>query len=436
VPIPGATLESYTLQNVQPGDAANYSVVVSNGANSVTSAPAALNVLASPPRLYHTNVVVIRIGDGAQPSSVNGNSIYLDQFTPSGSYLNTVSIPDDGPTALVAMGPNVTGGSLTGNCLTRSADQRLLVLGGYNTNLTYGLNLRNSDSFAVPRGMAVMDTFAQYTLAVSNTDYGGYSQQYWRGGITDNGTNFWGAASGSGGTYYFGYETVPAVVQSQFGNVRSIATFNGNIYCVSAVSGNNGVLKVEGLPTTTATPTVLFPGSTASSDLEVSPDENLIYVADDRSPPNGGVQRWEFDGTTWTNVYNLSDGLANGARYLTADFSGPNPVLYAVTPDEGNNRLVRITDTGAGSTGTTVANSGANQSFRGIRFGPTQFAMPPRPRLKFTHEGDNFILNWSGSFILQSSTNVTGIYSDVAGATSPHTNSISSAAQLFFRLRN
>ncbi len=435
VPIAGANSNSYAINNAQATDAASYSVVITNSLNSLTSAPVALAVSSTAPRLYHTNVVVIRVGDGAQVPSVNGNSLYLDQFTPSGTYLNTMSIPETGPSAMIAIGPNVTGGSLTGNCLTRSDDQRLLVIGGYNTNLTYGDNLKNSDSTVVPRGMAVIDTHAQYTLTVSNTDYSAYSQSYWRGGITDNGTNFWGAANGSGGTYYFGYDAAPAVVQSQFGNVRSIATFNGDIYCVSAVSGNNGVLKLDGMPTTAATPNILFPGSTSTSDLEVSPDGNLIYVADDRSPPNGGIQRWEFDGSIWTNVYTLGGGLPQGARHVTADFSGPNPVLYAISSDEGNNRLVTITDTGAASAGTTLASSGVNQNFRGIRFGPTEFAVVRRPTLLFSVEADKIILTWSGSFTLLSATNVAGVYTDVPSATSPYTNSLSSASQLFFGLR-
>jgi hypothetical protein len=436
VPISGATQFGYTITNAQTSDQASYSVIVSNFINSVTSAPATLTVLASAPRIYNTNLVVIRVGNGAQTLTVNGNSMFLDQFTRSGGYLSTFSIPDDGPTAMTAMGPNITGSSLTGSCLTRSSDQRLLVVGGYNTNLTYGASLKSSLASVVPRGMAVIDTFGQYTLAVSNTDDAVYSQQYWRGGITDNGTNFWGAASGTIGTYYFGFDAAPDTIQTQFGNVRSIATFNGNIYCVSAVSGNNGVLKMDGLPTTAVTPTVLFPGSTSSSDLEVSANGNLIYVADSRNSPNGGVQRWEFDGSVWTLAYTLTHGLPEGAQYITADFSGPNPVVYAITAGESNNRLIAIADTGASSTSTTIASAGANQTFRGVRFGPTENAVVLQPKLLSTREGENIIFNWSGAFFLQSATNVAGPYNDVLGASAPYTNSVISNQQEFFRLRN
>jgi hypothetical protein len=438
VPIPGANAAAYTIAAAQLSDAAGYSVIVTNSFNSVTSSPAQLNVSATPFRLYETNVVIIRIGDGAQPLSLNGNSIFLDQFSPSGSYLNTVNIPDNGPSGMVAIGPNTVPGSITGSCLSRSADHRLLVVGAYNTNLNYGANLKDSFPADVPRGLAVINTFSQYTLSVSNSDYQGYAQVYWRGGVTDNGSNFWGAASGTAGTFYFGYSSSPDIIQNTFGNVRSIAVFNGDMYLVSAVSGNNGVMKLEGMPTAplSPSPVPLFAGSTSSSDLDVSPDGTLIYLADDRNAPLGGIQRWQFDGSTWTNVYTLANGLPNGARYVTANFAGPNPVLYAITTDSENTSLVIIQDTGPASTGTAVASPGANQTFRGLRFGPSETAFVPRPKLGFTREGTDLILNWSGAFVLQSATNVTGMYLDVSGATSPYTNSMVSDPARFFRLRN
>ncbi|MDB6026577.1 MAG: hypothetical protein JWM68_2800, partial [Verrucomicrobiales bacterium] len=343
-PISSATSATYSLANVQTGDQGTFSVIISNSLNSVTSAAVSLTVSATPFRIYNTNLVVTRIGNGAQVLSLNGNSFALDQFSTNGSYLNTVSIPDSGPSAMVGIGLNSSGSSLTGTCLTRSSDQRLLVLGGYNTTLSYGASLKDSTSATVPRGLAIIDTFSQYTLRVANTD--SYTQTYWRGGVTDNGTNFWGAATGTVGTYYFGFDSAAAVVQTNFGNVRSIGIFNGSIYCVSAVSGNNGVLKLDGMPksSTGANPTNIFPGSTSSSDLEVSPNGNIIYLADDRTAPNGGVQRWDFDGSAWTRSYTLTNELLGGARYVTADFSGAHPVIYAVSTESENSRIVRIDD--------------------------------------------------------------------------------------------
>src|SRR5205823_8752841 len=96
----------YILVNVQPGVTGDYRVIVSNPVNSQTSSIAAVSIIA-PLRLYATNVAAIRIGDGVQTLTAHGNSMFLDQFTPGGSYLCTLNIPDSGPSGLVAIGPNV-----------------------------------------------------------------------------------------------------------------------------------------------------------------------------------------------------------------------------------------------------------------------------------------------------------------------------------------
>jgi hypothetical protein len=50
--------------------------------------------------------------------------------------------------------------------------------------------------------------------------------------------------------------------------------------------------------------------------------------------------------------------------------------------------------------------------------------------------GSNAVLTWSGPGTLQSSTNVATGYTDIVGAISPYTNSIITAPEMFFRLRN
>lgn len=437
--IPGATSFAYTVANAQAADAGSYSVIVSHAINTQTYTTT-LTVEPSL-QLYRTNLVVVSVGDGAQAQTLNGNSMFLHQFKPDGSYVNTVNIPDDGPSGMTAAGlDNVNGinnGSTTGTSLTRSLDDRFMVVAGYNTNLHYGANLINSLAASVPRGIGFIDSYAQYTLAMSSPDPA-LDATYWRGAVTDGTNNFWGV-SGKAGTYYFGFDAAPGSIQTTFLNNRSVGLFNGNIYCAGAVSGSEGVLKIDGMPMTAITPTHLFTGSSGTYDLAVSPDGNLIYVADQRATANGGgVQRWEFDGSNWNLAYTLTDGFGTrGPRYVTADFSGANPVLYATSNDSSfdNNRIVKVVDAGAGSVGTTLTSAGANQTLRGIAFGPIENPVVPQPVLSFIRDGNELILNWTGAFILQSAILVTGPYSDVTGATSPHTNNIGAGPE-FFRLRN
>lgn len=313
--------------------------------------------------------------------------------------------------------------------MTRSADKRFLALAGYNAGLTNGTALQNTLSADVPRGVVTIEWQSQVTLAIADTN--AYSAAHFRGAATDGTNNFWGSGSAEG-TYYFGLNSSAGPVQTIFPNTRSVDIFNGKLYCVSAQSGNNGVMEMDGLPTGAATVNILFAGSASTTDLAVNSNRTLIYVTS-----NGGIHRWEYDGSTWTNAYTLNSAISEGARYVTADFSGATPLIYATTVEaNGLNRLVRIVDTNSTATATTLATSGPNQLFKGIRFGPSQSAVVLQPTLLFSRDGSNLILNWSGTFTLQSATNVTGPYMDVPSATSPHTNSTTSPAQQFFRLRN
>src|SRR4051794_14636001 len=125
-----------------------------------------------------------------------------------------------------------------------------------------------------------------------------------------------------------------------------MSIFNNRIYGGSAVAAKTGVMRLSGLrQTAKAVELVINTRSNLSSDCEVSPNGNLIYVAE--SVAGSGVSRWEFNGSTWNLAYSLTDNLPGGAYYVTADFSAGNPVIYAVTTEADNNTIVRFSDTGA-----------------------------------------------------------------------------------------
>ncbi len=433
--IPGATAAGYVITNIQAASTGNYRVIVSSLGSSLTSSPAAVS-LVGPITFNETNLVAIRVGDGAQTLSANGNSMFLDQLGRDGSYLSTLSIPNDGPYGMLALGPNiVTVGantSITGNGLSRSGDGLHLSFAGYATNLTYNAPLQNASAIAVPRGIGLIDARGHYALAIASTN--SFNSAIWRGGLTDGTNNYYGYAR-TIGTYYFGYNSTGAVVQSTWVNSRSAAIINGNIYMIAAVNALDGVMQINGYPTNAQAGTVIIPGTTGSSDCDISPDGKTLYLADDGGSGAGaGVQKWHFDGSTWSQQYILNSGV--GARYVAADFSDTNNVVvFAVTTEDGNNTIVRIADTGAGATGTMVANAGANQNFRGIRFGPKSANLAP-PTISFsTDTSNNLLLNWPGPFYLQSAATVTGPYLDVVNGTRIYTNPIVAPSQGFYRLR-
>src|SRR5207249_8975217 len=110
-------------------------------------------------RLSATNLIVLRQGDGVETIFTRGDSIFLDQLTPSGNYVNTVTIPDSGPSALIQDGTAAQAGYLN-----LTLDKRQLVLVGFNTSWPYTSGLGGSASAAVPRGIATVNSRAAYNL--------------------------------------------------------------------------------------------------------------------------------------------------------------------------------------------------------------------------------------------------------------------------------
>jgi hypothetical protein len=328
--------------------------------------------------LNQTNLIIARVGDGTQTLSTSGNSIFLDQFTTSGGYVNTVAVPDNGPSAAV-----MSGGSFVEGYLSRSVDGSQLCMAVYGTNLGTGINLDASTT--VPRVVATFDATSTYNRAVTNaSDYFGGP---WRSVATDGTNNFWGAG-GVGGTVYLGNNSPRSVIQNSKPNSRVVQVFNGNLYLASASNvgdGLTGIYKFSGLPKTSVglppaiVSTNTFTSPNGVTDFAINPANTIIYFADDRVPSGivGGIQRWDFDSTNnvWTNSYHLTNGIgAVGASHLEVDWSGPNPVIYATTAETSQNRLIKVTDSGANSAFTVLATAGTNQIFRGVKFGPVSAA--------------------------------------------------------------
>ena len=392
VEIPGATGAGYAVSSAQTAAAGTYTLVVTNQAGTA-SASATLSVISGNVYLYETNLVVLRQGDGAATLSANGNSVYLDQYTTSGTYVATVGIPDDGSSALVQAATFSTDstGTPVVDYLSRSPDGWFVALMGYATNLNYGAQLGASASTVVPRAGGTVNGAGGFVRNVTTTTR--FSGTVARGFVTDGADNFWGGG-GNSGTVYLGLGAPAADVQTGTSNTRAMEIFNGNIYFSEAnADPKPGLYKITGLPTGTATADLVIErASTDASlgnppagapngiqDFAISSDGSVIYIADDRSITNGltgGIEKWIDGGGYYVFSYRLNTDLTKGLRSLAVDWSGANPVIYAVTMSASStNAVVKVADTGASAPFTTVAVSAPNQLLRAVKFGPKTPAM-------------------------------------------------------------
>jgi hypothetical protein len=115
------------------------------------------------------NPVVLMVGDGANSLVNTGNVISLQQYTPSGTFVNATVIPSTGTDPLILSGTATSEG-----VLSRTPDGVALVFGGYATSLPNASSLSSSTSAVINRGIGQVNVSGVYTrTAVSSTFHSG-----------------------------------------------------------------------------------------------------------------------------------------------------------------------------------------------------------------------------------------------------------------------
>lgn len=413
----GQTNDWIVLTNIQTSDSGQYGVTVTDDSAGYASNSATLNVSTDALPLYSTNLVVLRLGDGVQTlSGATGNTIYLDQYTTSGTYISTIQIPDNLPGEPYGDGTNktITGsqslilpgaGSEAANqgVLTLSGDQQYLTFGGYQLAYPFTSSDVTAGGSKYVRGIYGVNAYGYYSLLYTN--YGFYSggPHTFRSAVTEDETNFWttGQAGSVGGvkfanktvTTYANGNGIPTIISSLTGTrVVQVVETTGSaslIYSDPLGASGSGLYIAEPLPepaantTTNAAQLALNEGGTPN-DFAISPDGNTIYIADggvyvDNNTQAGGVERWDWDGSEYEFSYTLPTIGTNGAQDLTVYFPPDvsswglgtvGAVIYATSSSVTNNTVVSIADDGSGSTSTVLVTAGPNQVLRGLRFGP------------------------------------------------------------------
>ena len=436
-----STSNALVLANIQPTNAGTYYVVVSQGTNSTTSTNVTLNVLPSGIlQLYPTNLIVARVGDGAQTlSGATGNTLYLDQYTTNGGYLNSIQIPDEGvgqpygtgcsnsaalppgSSSLLIAGSNVSPGNDAGYeaFLGRAPNGLSLSFGGYC--LAYPFP--GTDVSAEPggnggndwRGIGTVDAFSTYQLAWTNSGLysGGNHQIHSAVDIDGAATNYYacGEAGSVNAIKYCNIDFQPAngsgipAIAGSLAGTRVAQVVASNLVFSDGGASTIGLYVCAGLPITTTPASLLIAETNKPLDFAFSPDLRTVYISDNgifsgTSAKAGGVQRWDASGTgpdgfpsyTYSYTLQMGPGSAIGARSLTVDFrattnwgagvTGAN--LYVTTAETSGNRLLRIVDNGATSAATTLLTASTNEMLCGVRFGPTflapSFSIQPAPQ--------------------------------------------------------
>ncbi len=333
-----------------------------------------------------SNVVIYRVGTGSGSLGSPATAAFLDEYTPSGTLVQTIALPTTVSGAnyrVVAKGDDKSEGALT-----RSGDTASLAFTGYDAALAT-TNLNGSTGTAVRRvvGLAscdgVLDTTTGLTDAQSKTEI--------RGAYSTDGDSLWvmgdNDSGGSAGIWYTtkGDSTstnlIPAGEQVSH---RFLSAFGGQLYETSSSSSINLAKVGSGLPTSLlSTPAFTSEGLSGSfyayhlADLSPSaPGLDTLYIVEDGS--SGGILKYSRVAGTWVASGKATVASSSGnIRGLTATVTGSTVKLFATTA-QSNGALFTYTDaTGyntaipAASAATLLTSAGTNKGFRGVALAPS-----------------------------------------------------------------
>lgn len=335
------------------------------------------------------NVIVVRVGTGTDALTNTGSPVFLDEYTPSGTFVSQTIIPT------TANGANkilvLSGVATTEGFVTRSPNGMYLALAGYDRALGGAGSLPTTAAATVNRSVAIVDATKAIDLTTALTDFASAGSP--RSVVTSDGTKIWGA----GGTNAIRYFTKGATTSTQLmttpTNYRVIAIADDSLYC-SAATGSFRLVQIgSGLPESAGQAVVNLPGYTTATgspyqyffvDLNASePGPDVLYVADDTQ----GILKWSKVSGTW-----VANGLVGSAAESYRGLAGyKNPadnsvVMFAArrggNGGSGGGELVTLTDnTGYNvnigtPTVTLLATAATNQAFRGVAMAPLAAVVP------------------------------------------------------------
>lgn len=372
----GATPSSTASRTMTPTNTGSTS---GTGTSSPTASPSGTSSASTTPSpsgtgtrnsFFSTSLIALRVGDGSAPLSSNGNPVFLEEWTTSGSLLRTIAVNPN--TNSYGGGCQVSSGASEG-AITRTWDGKRVLLpcfSGVTTNYVVGL---------VSADLSI-DTTTLFS------DAGGPV----RSCASMDGSQIYFASKVYTRLISYGASTSTQIVAS---NIRHLAFYNMHgtmqLFAGAQASPGNAVSFIgTGLPTTAAPQTALI-GTTGYTNGQQFLFQNpqVLWLADN----NAGLRYLtttmaEGAGSplaTWVEAawspLNPTNGTSLGARNIVAKWEGPGNdyIIYLTTAAAFPQYLYRLNTTGAPNVRWTFMASvkNANQQWFGLTLAPCDNAI-------------------------------------------------------------
>src|ERR1051325_8364438 len=317
------------------------------------------------------NIVVYRVGDGVAAITGAATPVFLDEYSPGGTLVQSIPLPTSGVVAPQRL-CTAAGTATTEGFLSRSPNGLYLAFGCYDA--TVGTATPNSTSPSVPRVLGRIDAGGVIDTSTSYVEASGAGNI--RSVTTSDGNRFWSVGSTVGlRTATLGSSTTTTVSTTNTTR-REVHVYGGQLYDSSGAGTTYRLGQVgTGLPITAGTATTNLPGLPVTqayksfffADLDAgTPGLDTLYIADETA---GAVSKWNLIGGTWTAKGSVALATARG---LAGIVNGTSVTLYAVG---GTTNLTQITDASGFNATMTGSFSGiatgtATKAFRGVALVP------------------------------------------------------------------
>ena len=334
------------------------------------------------------NLVVYRVGTGNTALSGVATTVYLDEYTPTGTFVRSVKLPE---VAAELTGSNkrvtASGSATSEGFLTRSANGLYLLAEGYDAD-TATAGIGKTTAFTVNRVAASIDVNS--TINSSNSSPSFSSGNNIRAIASVDGNSFY-LAGGATGLAYMPVQAggVDSATQlsTTIKNIRCVEIFGGQLY-VSTASGS--AVRVgsvgTGLPTTAGQTIANLPGVTLTKSspyqffIATLPAGQVLYIADD----SAGIRKYSLVSGNWVANDSLKITAANsgyGIRGITGVVQGTNVGLYITYAGTTSGIYGVVDNTGFNTSITTavavpIATAATNTAFRGIAWAPLVSPLP------------------------------------------------------------
>jgi hypothetical protein len=333
--------------------------------------------VSTPTNFTPGNIVILRVGDGTNALVNTGSAVFLEEYTPAGTLVQTLPIPATATTpekALVISGTATSEGNLS-----LSQDGRALTLIGYDGPGSVSLSGTTASdknrTVARVSGNGGIDIIGFTDVASSNNPRSVYS--------TD-GNALW-MCGGAGGIRYADFaSTTSTQLAATLTNIRVLKAFNGQLYFSTSSGTTFRVGTVgTGFPVASGQTLTQLPGLPVTGspydfhfeDLDAGvAGLDVLYIADDAAA-GGSILKYSLVGGTWTANGSIAVATARG---LTGKKNIDGSVTLFCTNGAA---LVSLTDASgynATMTGTptVLVTAGTNRAFRGVAFAPTPCDVP------------------------------------------------------------